>query len=360
MRLSNILAVAALVFGIGVSDSHAYVWNKCGNGKSLKWSGNLDTLRASSVGFPVGPWRDALASVATKWNTSPTKMRYSLIYGDTSVALNNGQNEVWWQADPGAPAITYWWYNTDSCTFTETDIIFDNQEAYHYTQSKGSLWPYGGAYRPFQTTATHEFGHAQGLGHTANVYSVMGQDWDHIHANCGIARMYPGEDAIDGSVDHYGLVAGAKADVGVAHWRWTGSSGAYSTHDRTRLFNTLNIELSKWANSPEPIYRVDKGQTVLLEMSYENMGSGSVSADIGYYLSTNDCISTGDTFLGSGSVSMARDQVFTTSNTSLVIPANLTSGQTYWLGAYIDTTFKLNEHVDDGYENATYLAVRVN
>ena len=90
------------------------------------------------------------------------------------------------------------------------------------------------------------------------------------------------------------------------------------------------------------------------------MGSGSVSADIGYYLSTNDCISTGDTFLGSGSVSMARDQVFTTSNTSLVIPASLTSGQTYWLGAYIDNTFELNEHVDDGYENATYLAIRVN
>jgi hypothetical protein len=236
--------------------------------------------------------------------------------------------------------------------------IMTNIESVYYTTSKSSLSPYGGAFRPFQTTAIHEFGHAGGLGHTATTYSVMGQDWDHIHANCGIATAYPGEDTSAGLIATYGLWAGAPQDLGAAHWRHTGSSGEYSTHARTRIFNSAGVELAKvCAGCAEPVYRVNKGQIVQLELTYENMGRTSpLTSPVGYYVSTNDCISTGDTFLGSTSMTLGRDTAFTWRRT-LTIPNTLTSGQNYWLGAIIDYTGATAE----GYEsnNATYVGIRV-
>ncbi|MGR9107225.1 MAG: hypothetical protein ACU843_09875 [Gammaproteobacteria bacterium] len=356
-------AVIGLLFAALAPQSFAFTTIKC-NGISAKWAGNSYTVRASSVGFPIGPWRDALSYVISHWNGNPSNLAFGVVWNEPGVALNNGENEVWWEANNGpsigtSPGIAYPWFNAN-CTLREVDVIFNNSVSYHYTTSKTSLLPYGGAYRPFQTTAMHEFGHAGGLAHTANTYNVLGQDWTHIHANGSTATAYSGEDANAGLVSVYGLWAGGPEDLGVVHWRRTGSSGEYSTHGRTRLFNTSNVELTKVAGTAEPVYRVNKGQTVKLEMSYENMGKTSPlnNIPVGYYLSTNDTISTTDTFLGAGSVSLSRDQVATTSNTSLVIPSNLVSGQTYWLGAIIDYTGTISERSESN--NATYLTIRIN
>src|SRR5262249_21615667 len=154
------------------------------------------------VGFPNGsPYQSALSATVSRWNGAPSMMFYGLVFGDTSVGLNNGQSEVWWQANPGAPAYTYWWWNA-SCYIVETDTLFDNTVAYTAYTTKSNINSYGGAYRPFRTTATHELGHVQGLGHTTNTYSVMGDDWTHIFANGGTALQYPGEDAVTGSVNN--------------------------------------------------------------------------------------------------------------------------------------------------------------
>lgn len=347
---------SALLLAAGIGEAFAYNTIKCGT-VSAKWTSNSYTTSASAIGFPVGPWRNALASVVSRWHNNPSNLGFGISYDDPGVGLGNGQSEVWWTSGFGAPAIANWWLNTSTCRFSEVDIRFDNTVAYHYTTSKSSLWPYGGAYRPFQTTAMHEFGHAAGLGHTASVYSVMGSDWTHIHANGATATAYPGEDASAGVVAVYGLWASGPQDVGVAHWRRVGASGEYSTHDRTRILSTGGVELARVAGTAERTYYVNKGQTVLLEMSLENMGRTSpLTVGVGYYRSTNDTISISDTFLGSTSYSLARDSVLTTTRT-LVIPSTLTSGATYWLGAIIDYTGVLAE----GYEsnNATYIAIRV-
>lgn len=154
----------------------------------------------------------------------------------------------------------------------------------------------------------------------------------------------------------YGLWASAPQDLGVTHWRRVGASGEYSTHDRTRILDAFGIELAR-VGTTERTYYVSKGQTVLLEMSLENMGRTSpLVPTVGYYLSTNDIISTLDTFLGSTAYTLYRDSVLTTTRT-LVIPGTLVSGATYWLGAIIDSTGAVAE----GYEgnNATYTAIRV-
>jgi len=347
---------SALLLAVGIGEAGAYNTIKCGT-LNARWASNVYTTSASGTGFPVGPWRNALTTVVNRWHGNPSNLGFSVSYDDPSIGLGNGQSEVWWTSGFGAPAITNSWFNTSTCQFTEADIRFDNTVPYSNTTSKSSLWPYGGSFRPFQTTAMHEFGHAAGLAHTATTYNIMGQDWTHIFVNGATTTAYPGEDASAGVVAVYGLWSGGPQDLGVAHWRWTGSSGEYSTHDRTRILDASGVELTRVAGTAERTYFVNKGQTVRLEMSYENMGRTSpLTVAVGYYLSTNDTISTVDTFLGSSSLTLSRDQVLTTTS-SLVVPSTLTSGATYWLGAIID----YNGAIAEGNEsnNATYIAIRV-
>ena len=130
-------------------------------------------------------------------------------------------------------------------------------------------------------------------------------------------------------------------------------------HSRTRLFTTGNVELTKVVGTAEPTYRVNKGQQVKLEMTYENMGATSpVTSKVGFYLSTNDIISVGDTFLGEGAVTIYRGVPDTTNNAFLWIPGNLVSGTTYYLGAMIDYDGVLGEVYESN--NASYLAIRIN
>lgn len=346
----------ALATLIATTSSFASTWQMCGATR-VKWAANGYTMRASAAGFPVGAWRTALDATRARFNQSPSRMRYYVQWDEPGVALGNGQSEVWWSNGFGAPAVCYTWWN-GSCQLVEADIMFDNTVAYSTSTTKTALTPYGGASRPFRTTAMHELGHAQGLGHTSDRYSIMGQDWDHIHANGSTATAYPGGDAVAGSVTTYGIIAGALEDVGVAHWRRTGASGAYSTHDRIRVMNTSNVELGKFFSGGQPVYNVNKGQTVKLEMTYENMGKTSpITTNLAFYVSTNDTISNIDTFLGNGSVTLSRGTA-TTNNSFLVIPNNLVSGTTYYLGVIIDSTGSYGEYVEGN--NATYTAIRVN
>ena len=111
------------------------------------------------------------------------------------------------------------------------------------------------------------------------------------------------------------------------------------------------------ATCAEPVYRVNRGQVVQLELNYENLGRSTQTRNVGYYVSTNDLISTTDTFLGSTSMTLSRDTVFTFKRT-LTIPTNLVSGVNYWLGAIVDYTGALGELNESN--NATYVGIRVN
>ncbi|MFN7976240.1 MAG: hypothetical protein U0166_28560 [Acidobacteriota bacterium] len=353
-QLNLTIALAILA---AAANGYAFTWQMCG-GTKVKWPTGSVTMRASAVGFPAGStWRSALDATRTRFNQSPANMRYLMLFDDPSIGMGNGQSEVWWSSGFGAPAITYTWWN-GSCQLVEADIIFDNTVAYTTSTTKTSLIPYGGPYRPFQTTAMHELGHGQGLGHTADRYSIMGQDWTHIHSNGSTANAYPGGDAIAGSVSTYGIIGGAYEDLGIAHWRRTGASGEYSIHQRTRVLNTSGVELAKIISGGQPVYLVNKGQTVKLEMTYENMGKTSpITSGVNYYVSTNDTISAADTFLGAGSVTLYRGTA-TTSNTTLVIPNNLVSGTTYYLGGTIDPTGAYVEYSESN--NATYVGIKIN
>lgn len=343
------------------SMAEAASWNECGDQK-VKWGSNSITLRSSSVGFPAGStWLSALSTSIARVNDNPSPFNFSLSSGDTSVGFDNGQNEIWFSSDSAySPAVTYtwstcYWLFGYHASIDETDIIFYNGTSYTTSTTPTALWPYGGSSRPIQTTAIHEIGHALGLNHVNTEYNIMGQDWTHIHANGGVARAYFGEDASSGAVSLYGL--GSGEDLALTQWKHLGASGEYSTHQRTKLYTTGGVEIAGSSFEGARRYNVNKGQTVQFELSAENNGANTQTGTLGFYVSTNDLISTADTLIGTGSLTLSRDGVHTF-KVNLVVPSNLVSGTNYWLGAVIDRTGAISEISEAN--NATYIPIRIN
>ena len=365
MKRSWVL-LGAVVFLIQASPALGFSYSEC-LGNRLKWSSNAKALRASSVSFPTGYWRNGLQDGVNKFNLNPSSFRYSLTTDTGGVGRDNGQSEAWGDTGSilqGFPAIAYsywtcYWFFGDHVEMDEVDVIFDYSSPWQWTAdtAKSSLTRYTGSLRPLQTTAAHEFGHGLKLNHVNTEYNVMGTDFEHIHANGSTARAYQGEDAADGAVFLYGARSGAWEDLGVVHWKYSGASGEYSDHTRTRIFDAAGADLPTFTVNGETGYRVSRGQTVRAEFTYENMGKNTQNnVPAGYFISTNDLITTFDTRIGGASFNLGRGDVYTTTVT-LVIPNNLSTGTNYWLGAIIDENDSISEAVE--WNNATYVPIRV-
>ena len=338
--------------------------------RDLKWENPNVHLGASAVSFANANWQAALSTSVQRWNQNPSQFRYNLSFGEPSVRRGNGENEVWFSSDPdalqGAPAIAYtWWDCIDYWVFGKTvkmkevDVIFDVAEAYTpFVSNKSALWEYGGASRPFQTTAIHELGHGLGLAHVNYTYNVMGQDWTHIFVNGGSARPYVGEDTSRGAVHLYGNMSPLIQDISVTHWKYGSASGEYSSHVKTKVYNSSGGNLPTTTVGGETFYRVNAGQVVQVEYSYENNGASTINGiPTGFYISTNDTITTLDTRLGGISLNLAPDRVYTRKDT-VTIPGGLPSGSLRWLGAIVDENNSTIEAVEAN--NATYLPIRIN
>lgn len=102
-------------------------------------------------------------------------------------------------------------------------------------------------------------------------------------------------------------------------------------------------------------YLVDKGQTVQVEFTYENNGKTTQDASVGYYLSGNDKITTGDLQIGTASFELGRNSVHTT-RVSVKIPVFVPAGDLY-VGAIIDWNNQIDEM--SAANNATYIPIRV-
>lgn len=184
----------------------------------------------------------------------------------------------------------------------------------------------------------------------------MGQDWTHIHVNGSRARAYAGEDAADGAVFLYGLRSPKREDLGVVHWMYEGTSDEYSTHQKTRLYNSSGAVLPSVMDGGEARYRVSRGQRVQVEFSYENNGASLQSGvRVGYYLSTNHLITTQDRRIGGATFTLGRGSVYTT-RIGVTVPSNATPGRNYWLGVIIDEEDNVSEVNESN--NATYIPIR--
>lgn len=375
--LKNTTITLCLVVGQAAApDAIAYEKHTC-LGEEIKWGSNSKSLQASSVSFPSGGWFNGLSDGIAKFNLNPSRFRYSVASSNGGVGRDNGDSEVWGSTNAGilqgAPAIaySYWtcfWFFGDIVHMDEVDVIFDYGSPWRWTTStnKAVLLRYSDTatdLRPLQTTAAHEVGHGARFKHENDEYNVMGTDFEHIHVNGSTARAYAGEDIADGLVDLYGERAGSWEDLGVVHWRYSGASGEYSDHTKGQVRNSTGGALPTFTitdpgTTRETAYRVSPGQTVRVEFTFENMGKNTQSGiDVGYYISSNDIISTFDRRIGGRTLTLSRDVVYSPDHHTVTIPRDLATDRTYWLGAIIDENNEIAEAVE--WNNATYIPIRV-
>lgn len=359
-KAKKISAIISFVVVTVVSvEASAYTRLKC-NGNETKRASGATTVRAEVAFGTSGTWFNALNDSVNLTNQNPSNFQLTLQTGDNSIGQNNGQNEIWWQgANLGAPAVTYTQYDCANARILESDVVFNNTTAWTTTDALNSMMSFGGSKRSFKTVAIHEFGHVAGLGHTTDVYSVMGSDFTHVHVNGSLGSAYVGGDATRGVVDVYGA-RGTRRDMSVTNMKWSGSAGGYSTHAPTLMTTSTGGSLLTFKDvNGVTGYRVNRGQAIKAAFNFENLGNQLLdNIRFDYYISADNTISNADTNISAGI--LFNQPVGTVYNVDwpITIPANLTVGGTYYLGVIIDSDNKISEVNETN--NWTYIPIRIN
>jgi hypothetical protein len=295
-------------------------------------------------------------------NSGVVDLDLSQVVGDDELVWEqNGTSQLTFTNDPailaGFPALAYRWSlgNGD----WECDMGVSTDVTYTTTDDKVDSNQYGGWGRTMGSTVMHELGHCIRIGHRSTEYNIMGADFTHVHANGGELYFYMGEDAADRLVALHDVNTDFE-DVGVVHWRYAGNpdGDAYSNHERTVVMSASYDELPSYTedDGDNPVFLVRRGHDIRPEFTFENNGStNSVQIEVDYLLSTNDLITSQDDWIGATTMSMGRDNVYTTSR-SVWVPSWTEPGR-YHVGARIADLVDLHDDVSQN--NATYIDIDV-
>jgi Uncharacterized conserved protein len=325
-KISPILYILFGVFGAVASNSNAY------DLKSHTWTSD-PTMRVATISFPSGSiWRDDLETGVGRWNgINGMWLEFDLTYSNYNSfntpcdnTSGDGENNV---AFVSSAAVDGNWglhcSDYDGSERLESDIMFNADISWNTGIQDERVRKTD---KPtFLKVVVHEFGHSVGLNHFDTEHAVMSQGYDgHLWwGGSETYRHHPMADDIQGSRVLYSHSNG-EIDVTATNFEM---SGATST--------------ALWRNN-STITNVSAGNSVNVEYSVANIGKSSASFSLGVYLSTNDYISTSDTYLGGfGYVLPAhyiwdRDKTFT-------IPSNVAPG-TYYIGVVVDTDNSLTEN----------------
>lgn len=366
---------------LSVEQAFAYRQMLCGSIVKKRPTNYLE-MSVDPVSMPYGQanWNVFQRSI-TLFNNNPSNFWFGMKAGASNIKVGvNNVSEVWFTNDPSltwgskssvnSPAVTYHMYDSSSCRMTETDMLVStvNESKWGYSNSAAVSKGYGGSYRPLVATLIHELGHTAGLDHEERYYNMMGVDYTHVNRNGSLSEGYLGEDASNGLVASYGLVADTTyQDVSLTHWERVGASGGYSTHRRVALLSSTGTALActpqynfgtcaGYEYEGDQYFKVTRGQSVKLKLGYENNGRDTKIVKTRYYLSTDTNITSTDTYLGEATYTLARDlpnyYLY-----SLTIPTTLTVGKPYYIGAIVDSANTVAEK--DETNNTSYTAIKV-
>ena len=342
-NLAKIAGITGLALAAEGASAYTYISRACGT-----VTGYSNISRTFNLGSNLSTAEKADIATALARLTVFSQASFILNdNGDSSWSTTNTQNEIYHDTSH-ATAQCSLYYNTSSCTVIATDIRFGDEP--WVTGNDSNHWPYdnstatGG--RSILGTAVHEGGQCAGMGHEADVYNIMGDEWDHVTRNGTTSYYGPGEDLSDGLIDRWGKRSSNDAyrDVGLAVHRYDGSDGTYSSHSFGVLRDASGSVLpTSGSFEGQPAYEVVAGETVQMELTVENNGEKNTeSFHTGFYLSSNSIISTSDTFLSEDTGYVMTRNVPYEVLEPVTIPIDTPPGS-YFLGAYANHDFQFGE-----------------
>lgn len=320
------VAGAAALLALGATSAQAAVWQTC-DGNKIKWNSNWTNMYISTTSFPAGSsWDSDLQNAMWHWNHVGGSGFNFYVGRDTdgSHSNSNGVNEIYFSAAEtgSALAVTFsryhcYWAFGYQYGRDEADIAFNTS----YAWNTGSLnYASLGSPYNFELVALHELGHALGLQHSDGVQATMNS----YYANGGPVGYYKEVDPLPD--DRYGV-------------RALYPDGTGETDVAGSAFKRTGTGTSGLISTPTYAYR---GTYVNMEFTFANLGTSTQTFDIGFYLSTNDYISTADRWLGTNYGAWASSGALGTYSRSLYIPTDIAPG-TYYLGYLVDGGFAIGE-----------------
>lgn len=330
--------------------AYAFKWFQAG-GMDVVWPGGQSIRYLSPSTFPEGSDTDLLILESmVLWNIIPGSVfEYSYIRNDQDYDIDNFDGYSDTAAvpaedlDPGVLGVTF--LVNDGASWFDMDMVFsDFPEGVGYTLEPNPTCdvvstpiPDGGF--SFLLVAVHEMGHALGLGHEPVGDEPSGTSWFVTTMN----PRYPS----GGPMGDQNIVEVHADDRNGARYLYPASGPSNPpVRDLANADFTAGPVLGKAIPvffTPETVY---PGDTLVVRSVIENFGiTNEFTVSQGFYLSTDEAITTSDTDLGALLWDLAYGDGFDF-DVDIEMPVDLAAG-TYYLGSILDDLDQVPETFED-------------